>query len=123
MTGPYLAQFWRCPNERDCDFAATPPSQEDPRAAQQCTRRLFRHLSSSACLAESGFEGTLEDYKKVSCFVCLCAVMLPAFMLQQRKADIERLRTDRRGVPDRRYQGEEKRQDAGRKAAQVLSTI
>ena len=66
MTGPYLARFCWCPNVDNCDFAETPPSEQDPRAAQHCTRRLHQHLSSSPCLAQSGFEGTMEDYKNVS---------------------------------------------------------
>ena len=42
---------------------------------------------------------------------------------QARKAGIEAARTDRRGVPDRRYLGPSPRQDAARKAAQVRLLI
>ena len=79
MSEAYLARFWKCPNFGRCGFADVPGEGAEPRDKQHCARRLFDHISSSTCLPESGYTGTLEDWKKVRKLALRKAALLLLF--------------------------------------------
>ena len=65
MSEANLARFWRWTNIGNCEFADLPGEDDDALDKQHYARRLFYHLSSSSSMLESGFTGTIEEYKKV----------------------------------------------------------